>query len=705
MNLLPIVLAILIAQAPAPGPESAVRRIDMGEAILVLPEGFRPRGERADLMIHMHGGEPAVEKAQAESGWQGALLIFNRKGLSSVYTEPFRDPALLPRLLEKARKEIANAWPTESPKIGRVFVSSFSAGFGGVRELLAVADHFSRIDGVILADSLYAGYQGEIAKRRIDPAKMVNFRRFAAEAAAGRKTMIVTYSALIPDGYASTAETADDLIGHVGGRATSVDVDEDWGDGWRLKRRCAKGRFLVLGFAGLGPDDHMRHLRQLGKIWRAAIDVDVSGAGKSSNDRDQKANFSQRVLSGHAHGQGARSVDIAVGKNGDVPVAEIVARLARVSGLSFERPAADLTLSTQGLARALTKTLLSEALGPEVAIDFRPGTMVMTVDGSILTAEKRGEWLGRLGRLADRANEAASKRQSYGMYALKSYHPNDPARPTVCLVHGLNSSSRGFVHMVPWLEEAGYGIVVYDYPFNRSIAQSCQAFARDWSAFRGEINDKLPWSIVAHSMGALLARSLAETDAEPATLVRSLIMIAPVNQGSQLAKVQTVVQLMNGLKAINGKNTAKAMMNLSDGLGQAALDMLPGSPFLNELNRRPRRPGLSYHIVAGDRGFLTREGRAQIEGRLDLVTRTAGILGQLTQAATADLPDLLNELCDGTGDGCVSVARTRLDGVADHVTIHANHAELIRAPLLFADPGPVACMPDVLRWLTQDQKR
>ena len=38
--------------------------------------------------------------------------------------------------------------------------------------------------------------------------------------------------------------------------------------------------------------------------------------------------------------------------------------------------------------------------------------------------------------------------------------------------------------MIPWLEEAGYGIVVYDYPFNRSIAESCDAFARDWAAFR-----------------------------------------------------------------------------------------------------------------------------------------------------------------------------------------------------------------------------
>jgi pimeloyl-ACP methyl ester carboxylesterase len=411
------------------------------------------------------------------------------------------------------------------------------------------------------------------------------------------------------------------------------------------------------------------------------------------------------VLSGPVRASANRIVEVPVGTGGEVQVAEIISRLASASDAALDRPAADLTLSTQGLARALTKTLLAETLGPAVAITFRPGTMVMTIDERILTPEHRDEWLQRLSQLSERADEAARKRQSYGMRALKSYRPNDPTRPTVCLVHGLNSSSGGFVHMIPWLEESGYGIVVYDYPFNRSIAESCQRFARDWAAFRAKVKDRLPWSIVAHSMGALVARSLVEDDKSWAHDVCSLILIAPVNQGSQLAKVQTVMQFMNGLQAINGKNTTRAMMNLSDGLGQAAEDMLPGSPFLTGLNRRPRRQGLSYHIIAGDRGFLTREGRAQIEGRIDLVTRNSGIFGRLTQAATADLPDLLDELTDGTGDGCVSLERTRLEGVDDHVTIHANHAELIRAPLLFADPGPVACMPDVLRWLKQDLTR
>ena len=123
------------------------------------------------------------------------------------------------------------------------------------------------------------------------------------------------------------------------------------------------------------------------------------------------------VLARFAQAQETRSVEIPTGKNGKVEVAEIVVRLAQASGVTLERPAADLTLSTQGLARALTKRMLTDALGPEVSISFRPATMVMTIDERILTADRRKEWLGRLGDLADKAAEAARHRQSYGMRA------------------------------------------------------------------------------------------------------------------------------------------------------------------------------------------------------------------------------------------------------------------------------------------------
>jgi pimeloyl-ACP methyl ester carboxylesterase len=397
-----------------------------------------------------------------------------------------------------------------------------------------------------------------------------------------------------------------------------------------------------------------------------------------------------------------RRMEVPLEKSGGLPIAEVISVLARASGVSVDRPAVNLTLPTRGLGGSLTRTLLAECLGPDVDLLFQRGTVLMVVDEAALGDAHRAEWKRRLDDLSARSHQAAQRQQYYGMRARPSYRPDDPSRPTVCLVHGLNASSGGFVHMFAQLEEAGYGIVVFDYPFNQRLEDSCAQFRRDWLAFRKEAGESRPWAILAHSMGALVARSYVEREDRADRDVVSLIMIAPVNQGAHVARLQPVYQTLSSLFAINSKRTTHALAQLSDGIGQAAEDLLPGSAFLRRINGGSRARGVPYHILAGNSGLISREIRQQARAQLDAVWRDSGFLGVLTQLAGREMTSLLDELSDGSGDGCVAVERTRLAGVDDHVTIPANHAELIRAPLLFSDDGPVPCMPYVLRWLQAD---
>jgi pimeloyl-ACP methyl ester carboxylesterase len=393
-------------------------------------------------------------------------------------------------------------------------------------------------------------------------------------------------------------------------------------------------------------------------------------------------------------------VEVPLAGSGEIDLTELVARLASATGLTIDRPPGEVRLPVVGLAGGLSRTMLATTLGPEATVAVGRQALAVMIDPGLLAAARRPEWERRVRELSVQAEREAKRRLRYGMHALRSYRPNDPGKPTICLVHGVNSSSGGFVHMIPPLEQAGFGVVVYDYPFNRSLEESCEKFTRDWSAFRLELGEKRPWAIVAHSMGALVARDYVEGPTFAAD-VSTLIMVAPVNGGSSLARTQTVLQLINGLQAVGGpRPSSDALAHLGDGLGEAAEDMTPGSAFLTRLNARPRRAGVGYHIVAGDVGLITRATRVQIEAQVEAARRQIGVLGGLARlAAPPDLPRRLDEIADGTGDGCVSVARTKLDGVSDHVTIHANHAELIRAPLLFRDAGPVACMPYLLKWL------
>ncbi len=242
------------------------RRIDLDGATLFVPPAFHAAdGKAIDLLVHLHGAASVVEPAFVGAAWPGVLIEFNRNGLSSVYSAPFKDPRLLTNLMDKAMSALKANGLVRDPRVGRLVISTFSAGFGGLREILKVPDHVQRIDAIIMADSLYCGYQGDPDDHRVDPTLMAPFHRYADLAADGKKTFLLTHSSQVPEGYASTTETADDLI--IRTKASPVSEAIDWGLDWGPTRRVRKGRFEVLGFQGAGPDDHMRHLRQVQKVW------------------------------------------------------------------------------------------------------------------------------------------------------------------------------------------------------------------------------------------------------------------------------------------------------------------------------------------------------------------------------------------------------------------------------------------------------
>jgi hypothetical protein len=261
-------------------PDADSRRLDLPSGATVIGPSDLPERGPIDLVVHLHGAVEAIDRALEVSGWSAVAVVVNEPGLSSAYAGPFSDPGRFPALLDEARAAIVDLVPGADLDGGRLIVSSFSAGFGGVRELLKQPEAVDQIDVLVLADSLYCGYEGDPADRRLDPEKMAGFRRFASEAHSGRKAMLVSHCALVPEGYGSTAETAEDLVRHVGGAFESV--TEDLGDGWLLSRRFQHGGLLVLGFEGAEGDDHLRHLRRLGELWRALPAVpadDVAGRG------------------------------------------------------------------------------------------------------------------------------------------------------------------------------------------------------------------------------------------------------------------------------------------------------------------------------------------------------------------------------------------------------------------------------------------
>jgi cell wall-associated NlpC family hydrolase len=170
--------------------------------------------------------------------------------------------------------------------VERIDISSFSAGYGAVREIVQVPEYVKLIRRIVLADSLYAGWDpattqpgatSRPAAENIDP-----WQPFVEAAARGEKTFVLTHSQ-VPTSYANTEACAKALIELVGAQVETIDrgalpatLDPDF----PLLYRACKGNFHVWGYGGVDAQAHMTHPRHIAEVWRALDEADAAQASE-----------------------------------------------------------------------------------------------------------------------------------------------------------------------------------------------------------------------------------------------------------------------------------------------------------------------------------------------------------------------------------------------------------------------------------------
>jgi hypothetical protein len=264
------VLGLLPLRAADPsGGQSTFAQHRIGKAVVSLPSHWTSLPPEIPVWLHLHGAPAAIEAGFASMEAPGAIVNVTLPGLSKAYADHFAEPKVLPELLSETEALLRRLDANSSRRLGALTVSSFSAGFGGVRQLLRQPEAFARITTLVMADSIYCGYAGDVAKKQVDEELMAGFLRFARLAAEGRKRFLISHSRQVPVGYASTTETADYLIGQLQGSRAATEAGT-WPGGLRLLTGFSRGGFEVLGFDGDAPEDHMRHLRSIGALWKRA---------------------------------------------------------------------------------------------------------------------------------------------------------------------------------------------------------------------------------------------------------------------------------------------------------------------------------------------------------------------------------------------------------------------------------------------------
>jgi hypothetical protein len=228
-------------------------KMDLGT--LFVPARVKLEG-KIPLFIHFHGGTWIPEVAAARHGKTAVLSIQIGSG-SGVYAKAFADPRRFGKLLKEVEARL-------KVKCAPVTLTAWSAGYGAVREILAVPEYHDRVGRVLLIDGLHTGYvTGKPGPResRLQEKSLEVFLKFARAAVTGKKQLIVTHSEIFPGTYASTTETADYLLKHLGLKRCPV---LRWGPMQTQQlSEVRRGKFYLAGFAGNSAPDHVDQLHSL----------------------------------------------------------------------------------------------------------------------------------------------------------------------------------------------------------------------------------------------------------------------------------------------------------------------------------------------------------------------------------------------------------------------------------------------------------
>jgi hypothetical protein len=225
------------------------RREKLSVGTLFIPVRLQGR-KKLPLFVHFHGGDWLPEVAAAREGHSAVISVQSGVG-SSTYAKQFAGGTLFAQILREATDKTG---VTFEP----ITLTAWSAGHGAIREILQVPEEYARVQSVLLIDGFHTGYAGGKPgplESPLEPDHLEIFLKFARDAVAGRKRMIVTHSEIFPGTFASTTETTDWLVSQLGLTRHAV---LKWGPmKTQQLSEVRQGKFLLLGYAGNSAPDHI----------------------------------------------------------------------------------------------------------------------------------------------------------------------------------------------------------------------------------------------------------------------------------------------------------------------------------------------------------------------------------------------------------------------------------------------------------------
>ena len=388
--------------------------------------------------------------------------------------------------------------------------------------------------------------------------------------------------------------------------------------------------------------------------------------------------------------------------------ADVLRALARAKGfddtaLADILPDARIDLNSAPIR--LTVVALNLTLAPELNLNIIPGetphdhpVLQIKLNRRAFLASER--WLKR--RLRDafqgrRDDGTGDDGDRFRLTLSPGWEEISPELPLVIIVHGLQSTPEFYPPLVEELKTGGFAVGIMSYPNDQPLADSARLLSAELHKLAAQQPSRTV-SLVAVSMGGLVARAVIEDpDLDPGNVLR-FIMVGTPNHGSKLAEFAFALEVWEHLvEERDRQRTEQFYSAIEDGLGEAYQDLTPESEFLTQLNARPRNPAVTYSIILGSGAFLDDDTVVRLrESMLHMCekNRFVRFLGPRLDQLLEDL----DEVVQGQGDGLVAVSRGKLEGVEDVVILPFNHLTMLTdVPI----PVEKQLREEILKRLTQ----
>jgi hypothetical protein len=235
-------------------------------AQLFIPDYYQANSDgKYTLVFHLHSASWAAENQVYRAGANAIVFNIHLGALSSPYQNYFSDSEKFQTIMNIISAELEQREIEIDPLLDNLLVTSFSAGYAGVREILKTGTYYEKIVAIHLADGLHATSNSSIMEEQ-----MKDFVRFARDARDKIKIMRLTHSSIPTPGYESTTSTANYLIEHIGSARTPADEQDEIGT---MYSRCDTGQFFLRGYYGDTANDHMKHLYAMHRMIANTINI------------------------------------------------------------------------------------------------------------------------------------------------------------------------------------------------------------------------------------------------------------------------------------------------------------------------------------------------------------------------------------------------------------------------------------------------